>query len=60
VNRAHGLTATLGKFSGMQIDMNLLRDITIQRGGKTAIFQGGTYDGQVIDYLWDKGYVTST
>ncbi|KAH8588215.1 FAD-binding domain-containing protein [Bisporella sp. PMI_857] len=60
VNRAHGLTATLGKFSGMQIDMNLLRDITIQRGGKTAIFQGGTYDGQVIDYLWDKGYVTTT
>ncbi|TVY40369.1 FAD-linked oxidoreductase [Lachnellula occidentalis] len=60
VNRAHGLTATLGKFSGMQIDMGLLRDITIQKGGKTGIFQGGTYDGQVIDYLYDHGYVTTT
>ncbi|KAF7863838.1 hypothetical protein EAF04_006803 [Stromatinia cepivora] len=60
VNRAHGLTATLGKFSGLQLDMGLLRDINIQQGGKTAILQGGTYDGQVIDYLWDKGYVTTT
>ncbi|KAB8293737.1 hypothetical protein EYC80_009222 [Monilinia laxa] len=60
VNKAHGLTATLGKFNGLQLDMGLLRNIDIQRGGKTAIFQGGTFDGQVIDYLWDKGYVTTT
>ncbi|QSZ36214.1 hypothetical protein DSL72_007340 [Monilinia vaccinii-corymbosi] len=60
VNKAHGLTSTLGRFSGLQLDMGLLRKIDIQRGGKTAIFQGGTYDGQVIDYLWDRGYVTTT
>ncbi|RAL62718.1 hypothetical protein DID88_004561 [Monilinia fructigena] len=60
VNKAHGLTATLGRFNGLQLDMGLLRNIDIQRGGKTAIFQGGTFDGQVIDYLWDKGYVTTT
>jgi len=43
----------------MQINMGGLRAITIKPGAKTAIFQGGTYDGQVIDYLWDKGYVAS-
>ncbi|KAJ8106846.1 hypothetical protein ONZ43_g6922 [Nemania bipapillata] len=60
VNRAHGWTTTLNRFNGLEIDMALLQNITIQPGHKTAVFQGGAYDGEVIDYLWDRGYVTTT
>ncbi|KAJ8133194.1 hypothetical protein O1611_g427 [Lasiodiplodia mahajangana] len=60
MNRRHALTTSVGKFSGIQIDMSLLRDIDIQPDKKTAWFQGGAYDGQVIDYLWDRGLVATT
>ena len=53
------MTSTAGGFNGIQIDMSALQSIKIQPDGKTAWFEGGTYDGQVIDYLWDKGYVAS-
>ncbi|KAL8371158.1 hypothetical protein RB595_001146 [Gaeumannomyces hyphopodioides] len=61
-NRGHAQTNTVGRFRGIQIDMSKLQRITIQPGdpAKTAWFQGGTYDRQVIDYLWDRGYVTVT
>ena len=36
-----------------------MRDIDIQPDGTTAWFQGGTYGGQVMEYLWDRGYVAS-
>lgn len=35
-------------------------DIKIQPSGESAWFGGGVYDGQVNDYLWDKGYITAT
>ncbi|PYH87796.1 FAD-binding domain-containing protein [Aspergillus ellipticus CBS 707.79] len=60
VNRAHAITASVGKFQGLQIDMASLREITIQPGGETAWFQGGTYDGQVMETLWGEGYVATT
>lgn len=41
------------------IDMGQLRNIEMQPGNQSAWFQGGTYDGQVMDYLWDRGYVAS-
>ncbi|ORY71425.1 uncharacterized protein BCR38DRAFT_479917 [Pseudomassariella vexata] len=59
-NRGHSLTSSTGKFNGIQIDMSGLRNIDIQPDGKTAWFQGGTYDGQVMEYLWDRGYVATT
>lgn len=59
VNRAHGYTVTLNKFTGLQIRMAQLRSITIARDGKSALMQGGVYDAQVIQELWDQGYVTS-
>jgi len=59
VNRGHAFTTTVGAFKGIQIDMGLLTTITIQPGGKSAIFQGGTWDQQVIEYLWERGYVAS-
>ena len=39
--------------------MSGLQNIEIQPDGKTAWFEGGTYDGQVMAYLWDRGYVAS-
>ncbi|KAF9728934.1 hypothetical protein PMIN06_010360 [Paraphaeosphaeria minitans] len=60
VNTGHGSTATLGKFNGIQISLNQLRQIDIQPGGDSAIFGGGVYGGPVIEDLWEKGYVTNT
>lgn len=40
--------------------MASLQSIKIQPGGKSAWFEGGSYDGQVTRYLWDRGYVTTT
>ncbi|KAF5620203.1 fad binding domain protein [Fusarium sp. NRRL 52700] len=60
VNRGHGLTKSLGAFKGMQIDMKQLRSMDIARDGKSASFQGGAYAYEVIPFLWDRGYVTST
>lgn len=59
VNRGHAITSSVGTFKGLQIDMASLTKIDIQRDKKTAWFQGGTYDGQVMDVLWEKGYVAS-
>ncbi|KAI0532242.1 hypothetical protein GGR58DRAFT_523389 [Xylaria digitata] len=60
VNQAHARAYSVGNFDGMEIDMALLRDIKIQPDKKSAWFQGGTFDGQVIDYLWDRGFITMT
>ncbi|KAL6854825.1 hypothetical protein ACO1O0_005952 [Amphichorda felina] len=60
LNGGHGSTKTLGSFNGIEISMANLRDIKIQRGGKTAWFQGGVRGGQVTRYLWDHGYVATT
>ncbi|KAF5657001.1 fad binding domain-containing protein [Fusarium circinatum] len=42
------------------IDMKQLRSMDIARDGKSAWFQGGAYAYEVIPFLWDRGYVTST
>ncbi|KAI0382391.1 hypothetical protein F5Y04DRAFT_45577 [Hypomontagnella monticulosa] len=60
VNRGHSRSYSVAAFKGMQIDMAGLLDITIQPDGKSAWFQGGTYDGQVMEYLWERGYVATT
>lgn len=59
VNRGHALTKTVAGFKGIQIDMKALTKISVQPGGKTAWLQGGTYNGPVIDELWEQGYVAS-
>lgn len=59
-NRGHGSPTSLTSFSGIQINMVNLQNITIQSSGKTAWFQGGVYDGGVSSYLWDQGYVATT
>ncbi|KAK1779566.1 hypothetical protein QBC45DRAFT_410955 [Copromyces sp. CBS 386.78] len=60
VGGGHGLTYSLKKFSGLQISMRQLNNITIQESGKSAWFGGGTVVGPVIQYLYDRGYVTTT
>ncbi|KEY64676.1 hypothetical protein S7711_02876 [Stachybotrys chartarum IBT 7711] len=59
-NRRHGLAVSQGSFTGIQIDVTQLQNITISEDGTYALFQGGTYDQQVIEYLWERGYVTTT
>lgn len=49
----------MNSFTGVQIDMASLRNISINADGKTAWFQGGTYDQQVMEYLWEEGFVAS-
>ncbi|KAF3355350.1 hypothetical protein VdG1_04183 [Verticillium dahliae VDG1] len=60
LNGGHGVAASLSTFSGIQISMRQLNNITIQPGGKSAWFGGGTLVGPVIHHLWDKGFVTTT
>ncbi|KAI1468333.1 FAD-binding domain-containing protein [Daldinia caldariorum] len=60
VNRAHGASKGLRAFNGIQINLKNLRNIDIQPGGESAWFEGGVYDGPVMNYLWDQGYVTTT
>ena len=59
-NRGHGSPSSLTSFNGIEINMINLRNITIQPSGESAWFGGGAYDGQVSEYLWDKGYVATT
>ena len=58
-NRGHGITSSLSAFSGIQINVEGLQDITVQPDEGTAVLQAGTSGGQVIRELWDQGYVTS-
>ncbi|KAK6084699.1 FAD binding domain-containing protein [Seiridium cupressi] len=60
VNRGHDLEAWSGTFSGLQIDMMALTNVTTQADGQTALLQDGAFDGQVTDYLYENGYVATT
>ncbi|KAI1433774.1 FAD-binding domain-containing protein [Xylaria sp. CBS 124048] len=60
VGRKHGMTVSMSKFEGIQIDMSLLNDIIINPREGTATFQGGVYAKEVIETLWEQGYVTAT
>lgn len=59
-NRGHGVTYTLSTFSGIEIDVELLTGVTVQPDKKTATLQAGTFIGEVINKLWDQGFVTTT
>lgn len=50
----------MSAFSGIEINVEALKGITIQPDGETAIIQAGVNGAEVIETLWDKGYVTST
>ncbi|KAK1992099.1 hypothetical protein LX36DRAFT_753186 [Colletotrichum falcatum] len=60
INRHHGNSQSLGSFNGVQINMASLQGIKIQPGGRSAWFQGRTYDGRAVrvnkmshgDLLW--------
>lgn len=58
-NRGHGVTDTLSTFSGIEINVVMLTGITVQPDKKTATLQAGTFIGEVINKLWDQGFVTS-
>lgn len=56
----HGLSSTLRTFNGIQINMRSLNHIKIEKNKKKAWFGGGLIVGEVIHYLWDEGFVTTT
>ncbi|KAL4950916.1 hypothetical protein BDW69DRAFT_201853 [Aspergillus filifer] len=61
INTGHGSTSTLGRFhNGIQISLVQLRELTIAEDGTSATFGGGSYSNEVINYLWDAGYVGGT
>ncbi|KAK4223289.1 hypothetical protein QBC38DRAFT_548593 [Podospora fimiseda] len=60
IGGGHGLAYSLKRFSGLQISMRQLNNIAIQKNSKSAWFGGGTVVGPVIQYLHDRGYVTTT
>ncbi|KAL4935589.1 hypothetical protein BDV06DRAFT_228690 [Aspergillus oleicola] len=59
-NRGHGNPTSLASFNGIQISIHNLNKMTIQPDGKTVWLEGGVYDGPVVRYLWEQGYVTTT
>jgi hypothetical protein len=59
INRAHSRSYSPGTFQGLMIDLGALLNIEIQPDEKSAWFGGGTYDGQVMEYLWERGFVAS-
>ena len=56
-NRGHGITDSLSTFSGIEIDVEMLTGVTIQPDKKTATLQAGTFIGDVMNKLWDQGFV---
>ncbi|KAH8716742.1 hypothetical protein GQ44DRAFT_688767 [Phaeosphaeriaceae sp. PMI808] len=59
-NRGHGITSSLSTFSGIEINVENFRRITVHPNEGTATLQAGASGGQVIKELWDQGYVTTT
>jgi len=59
-NRGYAFTNTFGSFNGIQINLANLNSITIELDGKSAWFGGGTYTGQVANFLWERGFITTT
>ncbi|KAK3292854.1 FAD binding domain-containing protein [Chaetomium fimeti] len=60
-NRRHGSTKTLGKLkNGIEISLSQLTAIEIAEDQESAFFEGGVWDGQVVDALWEQGFVTGT
>ncbi|KAK3293715.1 uncharacterized protein B0H64DRAFT_364517 [Chaetomium fimeti] len=60
VSRGHALTESVGRFRGIEIDLRDLRAFEVNPNNVTAFFQGGAYSHEVIDGLWDQGFVTGT
>ncbi|KAK3936557.1 hypothetical protein QBC46DRAFT_366841 [Diplogelasinospora grovesii] len=58
VSRGHALTSSVGRFKGIEIDLRNLKAVHINPGNATAHFQGGAYSYEVINTLWEQGYVT--
>jgi len=58
-NQGHGFTTSIAKLKGIEINLSQLTNIKITPGKKSAWFQGGTSGGNIIETLWNQGFVTS-
>lgn len=59
-NSGHGFPSSLSNFAGLMISVKELRGIEITESGESAWFGGGVLAREVTDYLWERGYVTTT
>ncbi|KAL8942493.1 MAG: hypothetical protein Q9216_001637 [Gyalolechia sp. 2 TL-2023] len=59
-NRGHGTTDSLSTFSGIEINVEKLTGVTVRPDRKTATLQAGTVIGDVVNRLWDQGFVAAT
>ncbi|KAL2833994.1 FAD-binding domain-containing protein [Aspergillus pseudoustus] len=60
VKRRYALPISQARFKGFEVDMQLLTGIDIHPSRGSAAFQGGTYDRQVMDTLWEHDYEGTT
>lgn len=58
-NRGHGTTDSLSTFSGIEINVEMLKGVTVHPAEKTATLQAGPIIGDVVNKLWDQGFVAS-
>ncbi|CAL8575057.1 hypothetical protein XPA_001002 [Xanthoria parietina] len=59
-NRGHGTTDSLSTFSGIEINVEMLKGVTVHPAEKTATLQAGPIIGDVVNKLWDQGFVATT
>lgn len=59
VNRRNSLTIDASNFSGLQIDVQNLRGISLSKEKETVRLQAGVSNGEVSKALFDQGYITS-
>ena len=56
MNTGHGSTSTLGNaHNTIQIHIRALNSITLNNDGYSASVGGGTYNQEIIDYIWSRG-----
>ncbi|KAI1278199.1 hypothetical protein F5Y07DRAFT_361047 [Xylaria sp. FL0933] len=55
-SRGHGMTTTLAKMQGIEINLQKLTGVTIQPGKKTALLQPGAYADKILNTLGAEGY----
>ncbi|KAI1125559.1 hypothetical protein F5Y10DRAFT_227607 [Nemania abortiva] len=55
-SRGHGMTTTIARMTGIEINMQKLTKVTVQPGKKTAVLQSGAYADQILSTLGEIGY----
>ncbi|KAG5762394.1 hypothetical protein H9Q72_009494 [Fusarium xylarioides] len=60
VNSAHALTTTVQPFTGIQINLRSLNGVKVQPDEQTVLLGAGALNHEVINALWNQGFVTTS